>query len=337
MRVKYQLIALLLILAGCREKEGFSPADFPKRSTAEVHFIGGPLEINLPLDLCIEGNSICVLAYTPDYWLHIYDRTSGELLSEAMPSGRGPGEAVNVMSMDYDYIRKLLYVHDPSLGKSVRFRFDGENGQLHYADEISHPDSGVVRQYHLLPDERFLYEGYLQGDDRFTRFFLYDDGLSYAKYSEYPGIEKDEDRFCFLLSGGKSEPVSGKYVSGTLYGAVLECFDLSEGCFKCTGIRLLDPPRMDLGNGGMNKRKGTKWGFSTLCPTKDCIYANYLDNDDANDFSAISVFGWDGREQARYETGHNILRIASDADDNRALYVVAVSGSQEYLLGRIRL
>lgn len=337
MRFRSQLVVALLLLASCKGETKFSPASFPRFGKAEVRLIGEAMETNLPLDLCVDENSICVLAHTPTYWLHIYDRETGQLLSESLPVGRGPGEAVNVMSMDYNREKQVLYVHSPNLHKSVLYRFDGSSGKMIFEGEIQHPQEGVIRHYHLLSDGRFLYEGYMPDDDRFTRFFMYEDGVKTTQYQDYPGIEREEDKYCFLMSNGKSDPESGKFVFGTLYGAVLECFDLSDGVFNRTGLRLLDPPRIDMSAGRMEIKKGTKWGFSTFCPTSKCIYSNYIGSDNENDFSAVSVFGWDGKEKACFETGHNILRMSIDPDRRDSLYVIISSEEQKFSLARVQL
>lgn len=336
-RSQLRWLIILLFIAGCGNESDFRPASFPKTGAASVRIIGDPIEAGLPLDLCVEGKSICVLAFTPDYWLHLYDRETGELISQALPVGRGPGDAIDVRSMDYDRNNGLLYVHDPNLRKSVRYRFDGDRGAVFFVDEVHHPEDGVIRNYHLLPDGCYLFEGYLSGEDTDTRFFLTESGVLTDQYRDYPGINEEDDKYAFLLSEGKSDPATGRFVFGTLYGAVLECFDLNEGTFKRIGLRLLDPPRIDMSNRNFELAKGTKWGFSTFCLSRDGIFTNYLDNMDARIFTAISVFSWEGKEKARYETGNNILRMAIDPLDENALYGIVSSKEQEFSLARITL
>lgn len=337
MRCKSQLLVLLLILTSCANNTTFHPAVFPKSGHAEIEVIGDAMVINLPLDIYVEGNNICVLAYTPKFWLHIYNRQTGELISEAVPVGRGPGEAINVRSMDYDRDAQLLCIHSPNLNKSVYYRIDGDIGKAIFVDEVQHPQEAIIRDCHLLSGNRFLYEGYLPGEDRFTRFFLYEDGKMIANYIEFPGVEKEEDKYSFMMSRAKSDPRTGKFVSGTLYGAVLECFDLSDDTFDRIGLRLIDPPGVDMSGGGIDIKKGSKWGFSNFCLTEDRIYASFLNSDDVNSFSSVSVFGWDGKEKARYETGSNILRLATNPDNKKSLYGIVCNPEMTYSLARIEL
>lgn len=337
MRRRSQLAVFLLFLAGCANNTGFHPAVFPQSGYAGTELIGEPMEINLPLDIYVEGNSICVLAYTPNYWLHIYNKETGKLISEALPVGRGPGEVVNATSMDYNRNERLLYIHSPNLYKSVIYRFDGDGGNAVFADEVQHPQDGIIRQCYLLPDNHFLYEGYLQGEDRFTRFFLYENEGMSSNFIDYPGIEKEEDKYSFMMSRAKSDPMTGRFVSGTLYGAVLECFNLSDGVFDRIGLRLISPPGVDMSGGGMDIRKGSKWGFSSFCLTEDRVYSSFLNSDDINDLSAISVFGWNGKEKARYDTDKNILRIATDPDGPGSLYGIVTDSEMTYTLAKINL
>ena len=332
---KFELLICALSLVSCASNHSDSGV-FQKTADAKVTIIGEPLITGVPIDLCVEGDHVFVLAYTPSSWIHVYDLKTGAPVSEALASGRGPGEAVEITSMDYDRAEKTLYLHDMMLRKTLKYKLDGKSGKAEYTGELEHPKQGVINGCHMFKGGTFLYEGYFPEYDRRNRYMLYDGEKVIDTYSEYPGAEDAVSEFAFRLGSSRSDFQSGRFVSGTLFGGVLECFDVSDGSITRSGLQILESPGVEI-SGGIGKKADTKWGFSTFCPTKDVIYANYMDNLDETDFTTISTFGWDGQALVRYDTGHNILRICASQKQKNVLYGIVSSEDMEFNLAKIDL
>lgn len=331
------VILSILLLCNCSQNEGYRKASFHDERTAELQVIGEPMVVGVPLDLCHEGKYLFVLAYSPQFWLHVYDKESGKLVSESIMVGRGPGEGLNFASMDYIEEEQNLYIFDMVLRKSVVYNLDGDNGTARFIKEIEHPSEGVIRKCHTLTDGTFLYEGYLQGDDKDTRLTLSDGVSSIDAYMEFPGIKNDDDKYAFILGVSKADPHNGRYVSGTLYGAVLECFDVVGNEIKLHSVRLIEPPMMDMSGSSIKPKQGVKYGFSTFCFDGDLIYANFIDSGDAYKFNHIATFDWKGREKIRYTADQNILRLCPGEKTGKELYCIVSSPESEFSLAKLIL
>lgn len=328
---RYIIVLAALVLLACNGNTGNGSADFRNEKKVSMHSIGDPLMVGVPVDLCVEGDYLFVLAYTPENWLHIYDKKTWEKVSDAIAFGRGPGEGVNLINMDYRREERALYLFDMVLRKTLVYALDGETASASYLREISHPTEGVIRKCHVLPGNRFLYEGYLPEYGKETRYTLSDGEKVIDTYSFYPGVDNENDQLAFILGQSKADPESGRFVSGTLFGAVLECFDVSGAGIRSLATRLLDLPEMDV-NHAIQMKEGKKYGFSTICLSKNLIYTCYLDNPDPNVFRTIATFDWRGREQTKYNMDQNILRMCIENERSGSFFGIASSPEMEFSL-----
>lgn len=329
---RYIIILFTLLLMGCKGNTGRGLAGFRIEKEVSIHKVGEPLVSGVPVDLCVEGNYLFVLAYTPDKWLHIYDRNTGQKILDAINVGRGPGEAVSIVSMDYCRDEHTLYLYDAALRKTLVIVLDGESANASFIQEVQHPMEGVIRNCHVLSGHRFFYEGYLPEYGKETRFTLSNGEMVLDAYSDYPGINNEDDQIAFILGVSKADYSSGRFVSGTTFGAVLECFDVSGTEIKPIATRILDLPEMDLSGRAIKMKEGKKYGFSTICLTKELIYTCYLDNRDPTVFKTIASFDWRGREHTLYKMDQNILRLCPGDNGDGIFYGISSSSEMEFSL-----
>lgn len=333
----YFIILILLVLNACTQENGYKPVSCRDDKAAKIELLGDPMIVGLPVDLCHQGKYLFVLAYTPDHWLHVYDKEFGKLVSKSILVGRGPGEGINFVSMDYRKDEQSIYIYDQALRKTVVYYLDGESGTARFVKEIEHPSEGVIRKCHTLPDGKYLYEGYLQGSDKYTRFTLSDGVDPIDTFSDYPGINNEDDRYAFMLGISKSDADRGLYVCGTLYGAVLECFDLTGNTIKTHSVRLIEPPEMDMSGSVIKAKQGVKFGFAAFCFDGDLIYANYMGSTDAYKFNTIVSFDWNGNEKVKYTADQNILRLCPGEKTGKELYCIVSSPESEFSLAKLIL
>lgn len=337
MLMRYSIVVILMwCMVGCSMDTSYRKAAFLEERGTEIQQIGEEMMLGAPIDLCKEGDYLFVLAYSPEYWLHVYDKNTGEKVAEAIRVGRGPGEGANIASMDYFVHEKCLYLFDMVLRKTLVYQIDGDTGNAGFREEIQHPVDGVIRKCHHLDKGKYVYEGFLSGDDTFVRYTLSDAQNELDTYSTYPNLNSMDDRYAFILGVSKALPATGKLVAATMFGAVLECFDVSGSHIDPVAIRLIDKPELDFSTPVIQMKDGKKYGFSTLCLTKDLIYANYIDGTNPNNFRSIVTFNWHGREKMRYTADRNILRICP-GDSPEELFGVSSSPEMEFSLVRIVL
>lgn len=334
---KSTLILFLFLFIGCSSEDGYQKASFQDNRTAVVQIIGNPIEVGIPMDMCFVGDYICVLAYTQNCWLHIYDKESGNLVYESIKNGKGPGEGVNFSTMDFRKDEHNLYIYDVVLQKTVIYHLDEISGRPQYLREIDHSMVGVIRKCHVLPDGNFIYEGYFAGQDKDTRLTLSNIDSPLDAYSEYPGIHNEDDKLAFILGVSCADSNVGRYVCGTMFGAVLECFELRNNKIERTALRLIDPPKMDLSGPVIKAVDGKKYGFFTFCIDGDVIFANYMDTLDANDFNDIVSFDWNGHEKIKYSANQNILRMCPGEKSGEELFCIVSSPEREFSLAKLTL
>ena len=332
---RYIVLLLSLILVGCGRGSENGKAVFNTVKNVMVQTVGDPLIIGVPVDLCAEGNCLFVIAYDQKSWLHVYDKNSGDKLGEFLKPGRGPGEAIDIASIDYLRDEGNLYLFDMVLRKTIVYHLDGVTGTASFVREIHHPAEGVIRNCHVLSNGRFLYEGYLPGYDKSTRYILYDGKIVLDSYAEYP-VESEDDRLAFVLGVSKGDPNTDMFVAGTTFGAVLECFDVSESDIRPVAIHILDIPVMDTSGSGIRLMEGKKYGFSTICISDNLIYTNYLDSADPTIFRTIATFDMKGRERTKYILDKNVLRLCPGAEDGE-FYGITSSPEMEFSLSCFQL
>ena len=337
MRGSIIIITAAIILSSCGGGIKNGTASFRSEKDVSVSQIGGPLVVGVPIDLLAGDECLYVLAYTSDKWLHVYDKSTGDKVLEAVTVGRGPGEGMNIVSMDYRYDEHNLYMYDLVLRKTIVYHLDEDAGTVSFVKELHHPADGVIRNCHIMPDGLYLYEGYLPGYGKETRYTLYDGEKVLDSYAVYPGINNENDQRAFLLGVSKGDAAKGRFVAGTTFGAVLECFDVSDGKITPRATRIFDLPELENSGGVIKMTDGGKYGFSTLCLTDRLIYANYLNTPDPTVFNKLVSFDWHGKEQAMYTMDTNILCFCPDEKQDRTFYGIASSPEMEFSLVSFRL
>lgn len=327
--------ALVFCVVGCGSNSLMRPVSFEEEREANVRQIGGSLEIGRPVDICKEGEFLFVLAYTPDCWLHSYNKNTGEKVSESIKVGRGPGEGVNLRSMDYFEDEDNLFVFDKELCKTLVYHLDGKTGEAIFKQEIQHPLNGIINNCHHFEAGKCLYEGYLQGGDKNIRFTLSDGIEAIDTYSNYPEVDRECDMIAYQLASVKGFPEKGMVVSTTLYGAVLECFRIADDKIEQTAVRIIDKPEIDTSLPYVDIKAGHEYGFRMACPTNDYIYVAHLDSD-AISCKEIYAFDWVGQEKIKYTTDRSVFLLCP-GDNQDELFGISITLEGECALVNIDL
>jgi hypothetical protein len=326
---------LVFCIASCSSNTVIRPVSFEGEGEAKVIQIGEPIEVGRPLEICKEGEFLFVLAYTPDCWLHSYNKETGEMVSESIKVGRGPGEGINLISMDYFEEEQKLFVFDKELRKTLVYHLDGNTGLATFLKEIHHPLNGIINNCHHLGEGKYLYEGYLPGGDKSIRFTLSDGMKAINTYSEYPEVDREYGMMAYQLASTKGYPKKDMVVSTTFYGAVLECFHASDDHIEQTAVRIIDKPEIDTSLPYLDIKAGHEYGFRMPCLTKDYIYAARLDIN-ATSCKDIYAFDWSGHEKIKYTADRSIILMCA-GDNPDELFGISITMEGECALVKIHL
>lgn len=326
-------ISIIFILASCVSSETYAPPVFPVTKKMDSKLLSDGLIFHYPFDMFIDGDNIFVLALSGDTWLQVYNKNTGEHVGSFISKGQGPDEIITGSMLYYDQFSRSLAIYDETSVKLATYSISDkkENLLILVSEKSFHKFDGVVRRAWSLRDNRYLVDGQLGGKLGVQkRFQLLSNDKVIKEFNEYT-VTSEEEKLAFLSPNISLSPDKEKMAVGTLYGGVLELFDISENV-RLKNIRKFYPPKLRNLSSAIRNTKETIWGFSTLCATNSKLYTVLIGGKDPNMLNNISVFDWNGEEQIRYETDCSVLRLCCSEEEPDRLYGIAVSDDKDFYL-----
>lgn len=333
MRKNLLILFNIILLVSCNDgKRTYSSPSFPVKRELSCRIVSGPLHLGYPVALSGYGNNLFVLASSPNGWVHVYDRENGVCKGSRIKAGRGPGEVINAIQVDVDETLCELSIYDEASEKLSIYDIDTLQSQtftFKQAVDFSHYGK-PVRQVWKLRDKKYLSFGQVGvPEGKLGRFqLLYDDEIH--SYNAFP-TTADAEQKAFLSSFYALSPDRSKLANGTLFGAILETFDVSGKEIRLAGQRLIYPPAVEFKSGVVRHKTGIVWGFSSICASDDMIFCVFIDSERPDKFDNVAVFDWEGKEIACYNMDYDILRLFYTEDSPDSLYAIVVSGHEYYL------
>lgn len=325
---------LLLYSCSCRQEQVYNSPSFPVEDEVALHILSTSLQLSYPLGVSTFDDCVIVFGYSREGWIHVYDKNTGDYLGSHIPSGRGPGEVLNGIMMQVVDADGLLSVFDETTMEMYQYDISGlKQGDVKYLGKESFPEScSPVRSAWKVAESMYLLNGGVGlSEGQYGRFQLLQDGVLASLYEDFP-VKDDISRKTFLSSVTALSPDMSKFADGTLFGGILETFDITEKGIMLRSCRMFYPPEITFDSGVVRHKKGMKWGFSSICASDDVLYGVFIGNEDPSSFNNISLFDWNGKELAKYETDSDILRLCCDTGRDDRLYAVSVKDG-EYCLG----
>ena len=291
-----------------------------------------------PFDLFVEGDYVYVLALVDHKWLQVYDKNTGELVDRKITEGQGPGELIMSNQLYYNANERTLSIYDMNQRRLLFYRVE-ENGDLSFVKDKSMASLGLygaLRWVWPLNDEVSLADGQLDsiannvpGPDGLKRFQLFSQGKILDRYDSFP-VEA-EDRYVFQGACTSLSPDGHKMAVGTMYGGILETFDISAEHIALRKRRMFYSGKLDPKT--LQPTLETLGGMPDVCATDDKIYTVFGEPKTIVErINSISVFDWDGNEVVQYKTDCNLLRLYYSSSDPAKLYGIAISDEDEYYL-----
>ena len=343
--IAFLIISLLLSCETSREK--FTPPSFEESGNLKCEIIQDFLLFSYPFNMVSFGNYVVILAFAErtGTWLQVYDKQTGEHIGGYVRSGQGPGEIVVAGDLDYNKNEHTLTIFELDTQQSFIYKInEGLEDLIKFESKKNFLSNGSNRiknifkvdEKHYLIDSRDVSSrNYTSKNNRRFSLVTETGDSIISVYNDY-ATSKEIDYYAYIMQAMFSiSPDRGKMVCTTLYGAVLETFEINNSINliqkKLFYPIILEPHRQ----GGMQPSKDTIWGFVDICTSDKYIYTVLIGNKDNNKYNNISVFNWNGDPISRFETDMNILRVCYNETDN-SIYAIAVTEYGEFNLVKIK-
>lgn len=328
------LVGISLVFFSCiKQERAYAPPVFPKTEKIQSTCLSEGLIINYPFDMFVSDRYIFVLALANDTWLQVYDKNTGEYVDGFITKGQGPGEIVTGLKLFFDAKTRTISIFDQSAMKLLFYHLNDDvlNLITFKGERALHNLNGVVRCAWLIQDSLLLIDGQIgKAVEGQKRFQLLADNRVIDEYNDFP-VENVEEQLIFMSPLITLSPDKTKMAVGTLYGGLLESFNLTDK-IENVNVRRFYKPILQFQSGVIRNTEETVFGFSALCATNDKIYSVLIGNKDPNVFNNISIFDWNGREEKKYITDCNVLKLATCSEEPHKIYGIAFSDSREFYL-----
>lgn len=103
------------------------------------------------------------------------------------------------------------------------------------------------------------------------RFQLFSKGNIEAEYNRFP-VSETEKNPVFITASVSVSPDKRKMAVGTLFGGILEFFQLSDD-INISSTRYFYSPEVNFSGGSLLPTDQTVYGFSALCATDALLYS----------------------------------------------------------------
>lgn len=323
---------LIVSLCSCSSAKTYNEPQFIEEHEITGKCLSDDLMISYAYDMAVDSRYVYILALSEGKWLHVYDKHDGRYLGSTVHAGQGPGEIHTALSLMVD--GDNLQIYDQSQKKLFNYSVKNEDDslQVSFVDDVNFSScSGIVRRAWDLGGQ-YLVDGQLGVEKTGQkRFQLYDGNFVVSQYNDFP-VENEDMKKAFLSPNVCFSPSKNKMATGTLYGGVLETFDLSSTSISLSGVYRFYEPLVSFKAGELVPATDMKYGFSAMCATDDVIYSVLIGDSDVNNLYNISIFDWNGKGLARYKTDRQIFKLSCYSGTPSELYALTYSRSEGFSL-----
>ena len=337
-RVAFTTLAIssIMSLSSCSKEKRieFKAPKFPVETRAETSIIFDE-ETILPiaLHMALTDSTVSLLGIMDNKWVHTYNLSSGELISQAVTHGNGPDEVIVSEGFDLlpDGTFRIFEMQPPKIKT-----FD-KNWKCIDSKDITVKQGTFAYPSLFLPDNRLLVS---TSTDYASSALCIIDNTNQGKMYEYNPLETNDTpvKRDFEHSQTKDmyhrnrmavSPDGTKIVSTTLDGAIIEIIDVDGLNLKHHATNYLYPFEIEERGNFTTFKDDVMRGFSAVCATDSLIFAAFLEatNDDAP--TDITVWDWEGNPLRRYKTDYQILAMELSPSNPEEIYALALKPSEE--------
>lgn len=344
----FPLLGACLLVFGCSRSDSprYEAIALEEARLLSGTVLGEPIRVSGVVDQRMMGDYIVMVCLHPEYRCILLDK-QGKIVSEFCPVGKGPGEAVVVMSVEPGERAGEVCVYDPQMQKQLFFSLDSLVGGSSYAfrGEKSRQESGDVPMNQVWNLRRvesgllFVGGNGIISSQRPERFVLTDrTGTPIGRFGDVPpGEDTIAMKVAFMQSRLTVSPDGTKLADGSSFGAILETFDLRDSIRLRSRAYFIEPdfPHDEVGR--ITAFDRLTFGFGAMASSDDRIYAVYNGTSDAKAMCHVAVFDWEGRLERLYKTQGRVAALCVDPDSANLLYAAVEDEAGEFRLVRFDL
>lgn len=329
-------ISSIMTLSSCSKGKRieFKAPEFPVETRAETSVIFDE-ETMLPsaLHMSLTDSTVSFLGVMDNKWVHTYNLSSGELISQAVSHGNGPDEVIvsEGFQLLSDSTFRIFEMQPPKIKT-----FD-KDWKCIDSKDIAVKQGTFAYPRLFLPDNRFLVS--TNTDYEVSALCIINDTTQGDMYEYNPletndtpvkrDPEHSQTKDMYHRERMAVSPDGTKIVSTTLDGAIIEIIDVDGLNLKHHATNYLYPFEIEERGNFTTFKDDVVRGFSAVCATDSLIFAAFLEatNDDVP--TDITVWDWDGNPLRRYKTDYQILAMELSPSNPEEIYALALKPSEE--------
>lgn len=317
----------LISATSCVVPNKYASPAFKKEVESDLKILKDDLLTTLPYDIVVCGDYVAVLALNNGKWIQLYDKETGVFSGSYINQGNGPGEFAVASKLNYDEQTKELSVFDLQSGKFSTFSFNGSD-----TEKVNYKIDYNTSKWDFIPfnvfklnDNDLLINGQvpLMSEKPQVRLHKTSGADILSQYNKFPEIESPDMLSAFVHQSATVSPNKTKFAMGTLFGGILETFELNSA-IKPIKMSYFSPPNLDIVNGVMRHNTNTVWGFADLEAGDNYVYSVYIGDKDINNIKNVSIFDWKGNAVCKVNLPNMIHRLCVDVQES-TLYAVGLS------------
>lgn len=308
--------------------------DFPESIYCQWTDIGEDEIYPQISDMAVTDSSVVVFGLMDGKWLHEYSTESGNSIHHSLLEGQGPDDILQGLNLKIAGNRKSIY----DLGNNAIKIFDADDKMV---SVITMPGGRTTWEAWSLTDSMFITCGPFIYNNQMARGLYIEKIDSAAKesqtlfaYEDMPEALKEHPEVMCHQFTSVISPDRKHFAIATTLGGVLEIFDLeSDKLIPILGEYLF---KVRHDKDGWVIVGETEFGFSSLVADNDFLYGVYSGTNDANGFTKIGVWKWDGTPVKLIETDTNIIKMDLHTEEN-TLYAITQKEGDDLRLSKLKL
>lgn len=336
---KILLSAIILLLTSCNAKDdkGGETLEFPFVGKAEISILGDDLILPLITDLSVNDTVIIATGSLDNYWVHTYDKNSGDPIANHISKGQGPSDILGCTYLSkakdgwkiYDYMSRKVKLYDKD------FAF------IRMSDKDSLPSLSIdcnLTALQILPSgKKICYIDKYENENLIFDGFIVADSAGYSK----PFLNlHDEDQIgplgYYMQYKFAGSPDGKKLAAVSSPGCYLKLFDTDGNNLILKSSHCYYPLTIKNPEDAAQVYEDNKRSFTSLAVTDSRIIACMDEDPDNYGPTDILVWDWEGNPICRYKSDKIIVKFALSPDNPDDLYAFVTDPERNYSLAKIK-
>lgn len=328
MRNIYVILVISILLLSCNNsREQYRAPISSSNYKVNVNIINDTSIFNNISNILICDSLLIVADITAENTVQIFSAKTGQNISSCGRVGKGPGELLIPAIYSIDHNRGDVVIFD--YGKQGVMRYNILDND-EYSFESFSGDNSSLNNFRFVKDSIFISNGINERVALSAKSNIIDSDNSFKKCNDIFNKPKDWYLFMNNHSVNSVSPDGTKYVSGTLYGGILEIFSI------CNNVVNLDVSKyfyellfkLNLGNIEFNEK--TIFGFYHIYAMDDYFYATLFGiTTPTMPPNKLYKFDWNGNLIATYEFQYPIECFV--VDDNDKVYMIVYTNDSQVI------